>query len=85
MKILRVEDDEKGRANRFIIWVWARDDAIHWKDCPYAFQYEEGLIYFVVGGREANRLVGEAQSRDEAIMKATIYLEGWLRECGAID
>lgn len=85
MKVLRIEDDKKRCAGCFILWVWARDDDI-WKECAYAFKYETRQVHFVVGGSlHDDRLVGEAESKDDAIKKAELYLEGWLRECGAID
>ena len=87
MKVLRVEDVdvEKGRTGRFRIWVWARDDPFRWKECPFGFKYEDGQVYFLLGGQEPDRLIGEAQSKDEAVKKAEMFLEGWLRERGGID
>lgn len=86
MKVLRIKDNKRRGLGHFTIWVWARDDAIHWKECPFSFHHESNKVYFLFGGQESGkRLVGEVQNKDDAIKKATIYLEAWLRECRAID
>lgn len=86
MKVLRVENDKKNDTRRFTIWVWARHNLIDWQDCAFTFSYEESRVYFLLGGQDfSKRFVSEAQSRDDAIKKATVYLEAWLRECRAID
>lgn len=86
MKVLRVVNDKKHGVGHFTIWVWARDDPLHWKECPFSFAYESGQVYFLFGGQKSEkRLIGKVESRNDAVKKAEVYLEGWLRECKAID
>ncbi len=85
MKVIKIENDESIGKGCFTIWVWARDGIIL-GDRPYTFMHENRLIYFLFGGQMSNRrLIGEAGNKDDAIRKATVFLEGWLKECGAID
>lgn len=85
MKVTKITNDRRNRPGYFLIWVWALDE-YRWKECPYAFKYEDEYVYFLPAGQEKDKkLVGMAYSKDAAIKDAIKYLEAWLRECGVIN
>lgn len=86
MKVLEIEIDEKHGAGRFYIWVWSTKVYERWAECPFAFKFEDGKVYFLLGGQDDKnrRLAGEAQNMEEAAQKSIEYLKWWLKECGAI-
>jgi hypothetical protein len=52
----------------------------------YLCKWDGKTVFFMYGGRGANepRPIRPAASLDDAIEKATVYMEAWLRKCGAI-
>lgn len=57
-----------------------------WKERPYFFRYEKGLIFFLARGEEAYQwFVGQARTICEAIEAATQYLEHWIRNIDSLD
>lgn len=85
MKILKIEFSKK-ILTRFYIYVWAPDE-YRWTVKPFAFKYENWRVYFLVGGQDKEkdrRLAGEAHNREEAVERATNYLESWLNDIQAV-
>ncbi len=61
-------------------------DAEKWKERPYYFRYEQGLVFFLARGEESYKwFVGQAPNNDKAIQLAIEYLAHWIQNIDSLD
>jgi hypothetical protein len=55
------------------------DNEPKWKEYPYLFLFENGLVFFLARGEESYQwFAGQAKNKDTAVQTAIAYLERWL-------
>ncbi len=84
MNLTKVEVSTIDKEVRFVLWVWCWDE---WreKDRPYSFKWTNEKVIFMFGGWKGEpRIIGHAKTQDEAQKVAELWLETWLKECGAL-
>lgn len=85
MKMGKAIIEPEGTDTYFTLPIYARDE-FESRYRSYLCKWDGKTVFFMAGGRGANKplLIGPATSLDDAIEKATVYMEAWLRKCGAI-